>query len=426
MAYKFLLAGNAISQNPKNDYLLLAQETLNEQFYDSSNWYTIEEETELASGEYQVIDVRIDGVIDSNTGERGSDDFKKLLFKEINHSVELGKMYKFENNYWLSINIEKTDTMYSTVTIRRCNNSLRWMDANGGILQVPCAIGYLIKENRDYSTAGSAMVVPSGMIDVFVQFNQYTNKIIANQRFLFGNASNWIAYRVEGGGIANFNNMKTFDNMSVGLLRYSMAVDYVNLQEDDIANGIANILSMVYSLTLDESSISGSSGQTVQLYSTVSLNGITVNRNVSWSSINETVATVNSTGLVTFVESGSTTITCELVGDEDVKDTCSVTVGASPADNYQIIYSPTSNFVLENNEKTWTVLLYKNSIPQGDTFIFSLDANTVPSENYIYTEIDGNNFKVENVKRYIEDFLEITATSGSHVITIQVKLRGAY
>ena len=105
------------------------------------------------------------------------DDFKKLIFPDLDHSVNLGRMYYFDNNYWITINVDKLKTLSQTVLIRRCNNTLRWIDEQtGAYYQVPCAIGYLIKENRDYSTAGSAMVVPSGMIDCFYQINSKTKK----------------------------------------------------------------------------------------------------------------------------------------------------------------------------------------------------------------------------------------------------------
>lgn len=427
MPYKYFNAAQAITYPPKQAYEVLAQQTLDELFYDSSSWYTIEEETSFASGEYQDVDVRINNVVDANTGERITDDFKKILFRTLQHPVELGKMYKFDDNYWVTINVEKTKTLYADVTVRRCNNVLRWIDeVTGGLFEVPCVLGYLIKENRDYSTAGSALVVPSGMIDCFVQFNSMTNRIKPNQRFLFGNSSNWIAYRLEGGGLGNFNNMSTLNNMSVGLLRYSLAVDYVNLDTDDIVNGIADVETNVYTLELNQSSISGTAGQSVQLRATVTLNDSTVSRDVIWESSNDLIAIVNSSGLVTFVANGSATITCSLANNASVNDTCSATVSGTPVDNYQVVLSPNSNYILEGAEKTWTVYLYQNGVQQVNAFVFTLDSNTVPTENYTYTVIGNNSFKVENHERFLDDVLEITATSGSHSLVIPISLKGAW
>src|SRR6185436_2585456 len=102
--YPYLNAGQPIQQSPKQEYIDLFQETLNDQFYNASDVFTIQEETVLASDIYQNVDARINYVINTNTGERVGDDFKTLLFKDIDHSVDLGRMYQFDSNYWLCVN----------------------------------------------------------------------------------------------------------------------------------------------------------------------------------------------------------------------------------------------------------------------------------------------------------------------------------
>jgi uncharacterized protein YjdB len=427
MAYKFILAEKPIQMSPKQEYIDYLQRTMDEQFYNASDWFTIEEETSFASGEYQNVDVRVNSVVNIQTGERVGDDFKRLLFKTIGHPVSLGRMYRFSDNYWITVNVEEIkDSTTARVTVRRCNNVMRWIDDNGGYHEAPCSINALIKENRDYSTAGSAMVVPSGMIDVLVQMTPYTRKLQPNKRFLFGNMDNWTAYRIEGGGIRNFDNLRTFDNLSVGLMMFNMATDYVNVEIDDVTNGIANAQNIVYTLTLNQASISGSSGQTVQLEAIVELNNQVVSRQVAWSSSNPNVATVNTSGLVTFLSTGIATITCSLLNNADVNDTASVTVVSSPVDNYQVLFIPSANYVLEDEERTWSVYLYKNGVQQADTFVFTLDANTVPSANYIYTVTGGNSFKIQNFGMFLTDTLNVTATSGAHSRDINISLRGAW
>jgi uncharacterized protein YjdB len=49
-------------------------------------------------------------------------------------------------------------------------------------------------------------------------------------------------------------------------------------------------------------------------------------KSVTWLSSDESVATVNSSGLVTGVAAGSATITCTSNADNTKKDTCGVTV----------------------------------------------------------------------------------------------------
>lgn len=428
MAYPFMTAGSVLNdQTPKETYRNLLSETLRKQFYNATDWYTIEEETALRSGVYQNVDVRVNDVVNPTTGDNVEDDYKKILFQELDHSVNLARMYRFDSNYWITINVDKIKTLFQTVLIKRCNNVLRWIDEETGALyEVPCSITYLIKENRDYSTAGSAVVVPSGMIECLFQVNNISSKIKPNQRFLFGNQLNWTAYRVEGGGINNFNNQQTTDNDSAALGRLSLATDYVNKQTDDIINGIANAYDNIYSISLSQTSISGQATQTVQLLATVLLNGETVSRNVTWTSSNASIATVSSSGLVTFVATGTATITAKLENNSTVTTTCTATVVGSPVDNYVVIASPDKNYVLESQEQTWSVYLYKNGTQQSDTFTFSLDSNGIPSSNYTYTVLGSNSFKIKNNKRYLGDVLEVSCVSGIYSKNITINLRGAW
>lgn len=423
--YKYIPAGAPIQVSPKDDYIALMQEVLNSEFYNSSDWFVIEEETALASGEYQEIDARINYAIDSTTGERVGDDFKKIIFKELSHYTSLGLQYRFDNNIWLTIEVDKIKTLAATATVKRCNNTLRWMDENGSIHSVPCSINYLIKENRDYATAGSALTVPSGMIEVVTQFNDVSNKINANQRFLFGNPGNWVAYRVEGGGIANFNLLETNNLNSAGLVRLSMVVDYVNPQVDDVVNGIANVVSQNYQLSLTETGISGGVGQTYQLFPVITLNGNTVQRNVTWVSSDTSKATV-SNGYVTLLDTGSAIITCSLEDNASVFATCTISISSSPVDNYTIVMSPDKNYVLEGSTETFLVYLYKNGIQQSDAFSFSLNSNSVPSSKYTYTVLGANSFSVKNNAMFLTDSLNITATSGVYSETYSITLKGGW
>jgi hypothetical protein len=424
--YKYIPSGEPLQLTAQEEYHNLIQEDLNQMFYESDNVYTVLEETGIGTGIYQNVDIRSNVVVNMLTGERNGNDFRKFLFKTLDHPVALGLYYQFESNYWLTINTEEIHQHTPSITVKRCNNTLRWLDSNGGYHSIPCSIGYLIKENRDYSTAGSQMVVPSGMIDVLVQDNSETKTLKPNQRFLFGNPSSWTSYRIEGGGNSNFNNQQTTDNNSGGLVRFSMAVDFTNHDTDDLVNGVADGNQYQYTLTLNESAISGDAGQTVQLQAVTVLNSEVVTRTVNWSSSNTDVATVNSSGLITFIAEGTATITASLSNNSTVNDTCGVTVGAVPVDLYQVRVSPTTNSILEGATQVYTVYLYKNNIQQADAFVFTLDPNTVPSNHYTYAVFGDNSFGISNLEMFLTDNLEVTATSGVYSKVISISLRGAW
>jgi len=157
--YKYLTAGSFILHEPKEDYKELTQAVIADQFYNATDVYTIQEETAFASGVYQNVDVRLNSLFNPSTTNNVEDDFKKILFKELDHSVNLGRLYKFDNNHWITINVDKIKTLIQSVVIRRCNNTLRWVDTQGGYYEVPCVLDYLSVICLPYNLSVNDLVV---------------------------------------------------------------------------------------------------------------------------------------------------------------------------------------------------------------------------------------------------------------------------
>lgn len=427
MAYKYIQSSLPIvGKTPKEQYRSLFQETLNQQFYNAQNWYTIQEEYPMASKKYKDTDVRVAHLINAETGLKLGDDWKTLLFKEIDHNIEIGKLYYFDNNAWLTINTESFKNLTGTCAVKRCNNTLRWIDEATGIYyEEPCSLEYLVKEPRDYATAGSPFITPGGFMNARVQFNERTNKIRQNQRFMFGNSDHWIVYKVVGTGINAFNNMKTYDNMSAGIMVLDMIANYVNEELDDVVNGIADVNTNIYTLDVNPTVIEGNINSTFQLSTEVTYNGYTTTRDIEWSTSNPNVAIVSTSGLVTMKSYGTCVITAKIKGNP-TSDTCGVTVTPTPITNTDVIISPDTNFILEHMEKTYSVYLYENGVVQPDTFTISCSANGISSENYIFEVIDGNHFKITNNKKDMGTYLTINCVSGSNSKSFDIRLKGGW
>jgi hypothetical protein len=428
MSYKYTNASSTINnRTPKEAWIQDFQENLNEQFYNASNVWTIKEESPYGEFEFVNQDVRITHVINGETGMNLGDDWKTLLFQDISHPVYLGGYYFFDDNYWIVVNLETIKNLTSSCTVRRCNNTLRWLDTLGAIRSIPCVLEYVVQKNRNYLTAGSANVTPSGMLECQVQMNDRSNMIRPNQRFLFGNSTNWTAYKAQGGGINNFLNVKTLNNKSNGFIRLSFEIDYVNQDTDDLVNGIANINENVYGITVSESILSGNIGQIHQLSSIVTLNNDVVVRPVVWSTSDETVALVDSSGLVSFISSGTSRIRCSLSDNLAVYSECAVNVILTPIMNYQIVVTPTDNFVYQGDTKTFTVKLYLNGVVQSNVMTFTVDSGSgVPSANYVFTSLSSYMFSVKNIKMYLNENLKINCVTGTHTDSVEIQLKGSW
>ena len=425
MSYKYMTASNKMVKNPKETYTEDFKERLREGFENSSDWFTIQQETSFASGEYEDINARINYVISNETGEKLSDDYKLLWFKDIEHSVQLGTYFYFNDNYWLTINTEKLKSLTNSVTVKRCNEMLKWVDGIGGSYSVPCSMADpLIRENRDYSTTGSAVVNVSGVIEIMTQFNDMTNTIKSNQRFLFGNPGNWTCYKVAGAGVNNLNRMKTEDPYSVGVVRYSIMGSQYNADTDDLVNGICDAFQYSYVVTINSGNLFLNVGEQIQLIATTTLNDKSVVRDYVWTSSDNSIAEVYG-GLINPKQKGSCKVRATLKNNEDVYSEILLSVVSEPVVNSYVKIYPSDNYVLETDSKTFDVYLYNNGIQQSDVFTFAITPTGVPTTSYIFSST-SNTFTIENLKKYLDSPLVIVCTSGSNVRTVSINLKGGW
>lgn len=401
------------ASSSQNEWINDFQALLDDQFQNAHDVFTIEEETFFDSKVFQDIDVRINHIVNTETGEKVGDDYKNILFKEYQHPVYLGRYYKFDDNYWLTINVDKIKSLTTSASVKRCNNVLRWIDKRGGLHEIPCSLDMRILENRNYSTAGSSLVLPSGVVECITQLNNETNLILPNQRFLFGNKDNWTVLKVQGGGINNYNNINTSSNDSGGLLRLTLALDFVNEQTDNIELGIAEYYQYSFIVNILNGDISGNIGNTIQLNHTVKLDDKIIDAPVVWSSSNDLVANVSTTGKVSFISNGLAVIKCQVKDNSNYYDEIAVDVNTSQIVEDEILLSPNINYIYLGDDQEFDVRLILNSVVQSDTFTFTINPNTIPSLNYTFTQTTPNKFKIKNNKQFFNDFLVVTCLSSS-------------
>jgi hypothetical protein len=215
------------------------QALLVDQFAVATDVFTVSEEYVFASGSYVDIQVRITSAVDPDTNVRLGDDWKRILFKDINHTTGVGRKFYFSENTWITINSELIKSLTASATVRRCNNVLRWMLSDGTYASEPCVIDYKVNNPRDLIPQVDP-VNPGGYMQVFTQLNSTTANIKSGQRFLFGRTDNWTCFKVLGSGNRNYNNIKTSDNTSAQLLTLEMQVEYVNNDTDNLILGIAD------------------------------------------------------------------------------------------------------------------------------------------------------------------------------------------
>jgi hypothetical protein len=91
------------------------QAALTYQFDNATDVFNILEETVFASDSYSTIQVRVTSATSAETGLKLGDDFKRILFKDINHSISVGEKFYFDENFWLVTNAENIKSLTASV-----------------------------------------------------------------------------------------------------------------------------------------------------------------------------------------------------------------------------------------------------------------------------------------------------------------------
>jgi hypothetical protein len=246
MSFKYYPLSPIPPSSASSTLITQFQALLNDQFFVATDVFSIAEESPFASGSYINLNVRINSAIDNQTGIKLGDDFKNFLFQDPTHYVELGRKFTFDSSTWLTVNTEKTKNLAASCMVRRANNILRWMLPNGTYVEEACILEYATNNPRD-DVPNTNLPLPGGLKRIYCQLNSNTRKIKDGQRFLFGNTDNWVCFKIMGGGINNYQNLKTADNTSAQLLIMDVETYQVNNDTDDIINGIADYYKYVQS-----------------------------------------------------------------------------------------------------------------------------------------------------------------------------------
>lgn len=430
LGFKFYNAESAIRVSPKNSYREDFKAISDMTFENAPNVFLKDDENHI---EYEVaygtkvfcpVDARVDSVVNAGTQTNLGDDFKSFIFRQDFPMPYYGQMFKWQNNYWIVINTNNYESIPISCVVRRCNNVLRWINKDGGIMEEPCILAYNIMEGTNYTN--SNVVLTAGSLKAYCQKNERTNTIFSNQRFLFGNKEHRECYKVQGNGVRNFINIETENDESPSYIEFELGADYVNYDTDDVENGVADRYKNHFEISCNISEISQIVGFKEQIEVYVKKDGEVIYPELVWESDDENIVYVDENGNVELKSVGATSVKCFVKNNSSLFVVIEINVvDSTENDFYEIIISPDDTNVLEGEEQKYSCYLYKNNVKQDNTFEFSIDGN-VPQSNYKLFVYDGNTFGVLNIKKYLKEYLKVVCKTGEYIQTINISLKGAW
>lgn len=316
-----------------------------------------------------------------------------------------------------------SDIVKSCVVIR-CNNVLRYYDENGNKIYEPCHFDETVRFTKNNTTPDIS--ISNGEYVVIVQKNERTEKIIPNQRFIFGTPKQRMCIRVYGSGIRNFLNSCT-SNENSHSLSYIYAQHYqYNSELDDLENGFADAYKNQYSIDIQSKVATYQVGSTVKLSAIINKNDSIINALVSWKSSDAKIATIDNNGNFTAIGAGNAIITAYMTDNPNICSTLDISVENIGLDNYTIQILPSINYLLQTEEQVFTVYLYNNGIKQSNPIKITNVTRGVPKANYEFTKIDDNAFSIKNLIMCMNAPVVIKCECEGYSDEISLELRGVW
>lgn len=93
---------SGMRQQPNDYYRDLQQAFIDDQWENTSTIYTVEEQDGFGLATYHEVEVWMNKVIgQTTTFAKNGEDYRQLLFRDINKENVRGLYYRFENDYWI-------------------------------------------------------------------------------------------------------------------------------------------------------------------------------------------------------------------------------------------------------------------------------------------------------------------------------------
>lgn len=171
---------------PKQEWTAHYQAALDD-FWDNTNTVeTIQAQKAVGSKEFEDETVQLTSTALGNTGTHIGDFWRKIIHKnQANATNYLGKYYKIDNAYWLTVNTNTVIGAVKDSVLRFCNQTLKWVDKDGTLHSWACVMeeNKLTYTNPDVGTREVSQVAADMVM--LVQQNDETRAIPINQRFVF-------------------------------------------------------------------------------------------------------------------------------------------------------------------------------------------------------------------------------------------------
>lgn len=377
---------------------------------------------------FEKIKCRVTTMIDSKTGDRINDDYRKIIFKNLSFKPILGSRFMFANNIWLVFDTSNIKTDTSSCYVQRCNNTINMQDKYGNVHREPCIVAN--KATRSDTFQAPELSVPYNKFIVKYQVNSFTRDIDIGYRLILGRKGYKISQRTE------FDKRDTFKKESITLSSWFADLDNTN-EYDNLDLEIASYKNFDFSIKTFNDKIIGNIGDVQELKANIYLNGNIFEDELLWTSDNANLVEIfieDGISKIKLLEYGECTVTATMLNRKDTFQNIKVEIKEEFEPFYENKISPLLSYIKVNKSQNYEVFEYENGNRIDTKFLCEFSG--VDEKCYqVFIEsvsknvevIETNSFTIKNLKANAQNKLKVKCTNQRDVdsfVELDIELGG--
>lgn len=411
-----------VAKSPNESWREIHQQTISDLFDDTTLLEeNLHQESDKRDFTFNKVErCWVNTVMDNLTNTiKDADDFREVLFEDCEHYVERGTYFDYDKNYWMCYETPSKLESYSHCKIRRCNNWLKWVDKETGILyEYPCVIDYTLSSAN--AQTSKTIDQANSHIDIIVQGNNDTLKLKKNMRFLI-NGSGYRYYAI------NNYMQNNYVDQDTPMLFMDFFLDMID-DSDNLEDNIAEDIRDHFAVHCDVERLDCIK-DTVGTISAYGVKDKTkkIETEFEFISSDENVVVVDKDGNYRIVgKTGDTaTITVQIKNNVKSAYVIPVEVVAVEQHNYTTIVEPMFNDIKQGRSKTFAVKVYDNGIFVDDNF--DVTANWTNEKYYKLVKNEDNTFTLSNILMTNEPLvLTFNNSTYSQQYELNIKLKATF
>lgn len=397
-----------------------------EHSYLSTDYFSVQVQGILHSDFYKFVSTKA-RMADISTGDKPSlddgktDDFKQIIFSDPKIDYfPLGAKVVCAGSTYICVNPSNISSVYTTAILARCNASYNSYDDYGNIVTEPIVVKQYRMMNNDNQVKDNYTLL-DGYYTVICQLNENTAKLGQNRRIILGTK----AYAITGW--QDFLQEFTGDRSSAHYLTFTARLEEPTADDDISENFIAGGNSQTFSVSVSGGN-AASTGQSVQLSAYFVRCGEVIQGtdelpvSFSWSSSDETVATVSQNGVVTAISEGEATIRAALSQNKRLTANFAFTVQSQAQEPYVSFTEPVPDALSQYESVTVSAAYFENGQATSHPLAWTFSRAKKSAYHYEISE-DGKSATI-TCNSPAGNPLVVTATYGGHSAAKHITLEG--